>query len=125
MVAPAVARAGAARKAASARKGAGVRASAAKPAGGSPPAPQAADQLLNRLRPAPAQIGNVGRSAGAAARSLTLRPPRRLSANDASGFAFGLIVYAIALAGIKHGPAGVRGWIAAKFINQPMSRGPS
>lgn len=64
----------------------------------------------------------IGSELGAAGRSLTLKPPSRLTAADASGFAFGLIAYAIALSGIKYGPAGVRGWISAKFVNKPMTR---
>lgn len=141
MIAPAVAaRAGAGKaaaskattsKAAAAKAGgrarAGAKGSAAVPAGGPPPAsqtPQMANEILSKAAPAKLAKagGQVAGELGDAARSLTLTPPSRLSAKDASGFAFGLIAYAIVLAGIKYGPAGVRGWISAKFVNKPMTR---
>lgn len=85
------------------------------PAGGPPPAPQAADALLGSIE-APAR--KAGKSAAAAVKSATLKPPRRLSVKDASGFAFGLVLYALALSAIKYGAAGPKGWLSAKFVNK-------
>lgn len=65
-------------------------------------------------------VKNAGKSAGDAFKSATLKPPKRLSARDASGFLFGLVLYAIALSGIKYGVDGPKGWLSAKFLNKPM-----
>lgn len=51
--------------------------------------------------------------------SPTLHAPRRLSVADGSGFALGLVLYALGVNYLRHGPAGVRGWMAAKFLNRP------
>lgn len=81
-------------------------------------APKQADALLSDL---PGQIKTLGSDA---ANKVTLTPPKKLSAGDASGFAFGLIAYALFINYIRYGPAGVRGWIAAKFINKPLLQEP-
>lgn len=39
--------------------------------------------------------------------------------SDGSGFLLGLIGYALVLNYIRGGPAAVRGWFAAKFMNKP------
>lgn len=62
----------------------------------------------------------AGKSAGDAFKSATLTPPRRLTAKDTSGFLFGLVLYAVALSGIKYGVDGPKGWLSAKFLNKPM-----
>lgn len=49
----------------------------------------------------------------------TLRPPRRPSIADGSGFALGLLLYALGMNYLRHGRAGVKGWLRAKFLNQP------
>lgn len=50
----------------------------------------------------------------------TLRPPSKLSTADGSGFALGLILYALGLNAIRYGWPGVTGWLSAKFLNKPM-----
>ena len=39
--------------------------------------------------------------------------------SDGSGFLLGLFVYALGLAYLRYGAAGVKGWLAAKFLNNP------
>lgn len=48
--------------------------------------------------------------------SSWLAPP---SLTDGSGFLLGLFAYALALAYLHYGPAGVTGWLDAKFLNNP------
>lgn len=140
MIAAPVAEAAAGRAAAgTAAKKAGTRKAAAKkaakkpaaagPAGGPPPPPEqaagngASGNVLDSLKPPGTdQAKQLGSSAVDALKSATLTPPKSLNARDASGFAFGLVLYAVALASIKYGPAGARGWIAAKFLNKPMTK---
>lgn len=110
----------AATKKTAARKAGAPRKAAAGTAGVVPPPPeQAADQLLSGITPGVKKVSDV---TGDAARSLTLTPPKRLSVGDSSGFLFGLVIYALALNGIKHGPPGIKGWLAAKFLNKPMPK---
>lgn len=106
---------------------AGKAATGGRPSGSAPApvpvdpqqaAPQQAADLLGNL---PGQLRTLGSDA---ANKVTLTPPRKLSAGDASGFAFGLIAYALFINYIRYGPAGVRGWIAAKFINKPLQEPP-
>lgn len=53
----------------------------------------------------------------------TLRAPSKLSTADGSGFALGLILYALGLNAIRYGWPGVTGWLSAKFVNKPMGGG--
>jgi hypothetical protein len=50
--------------------------------------------------------------------SLTLTPPRRLNGGDLAGFVGGLVAYTLVLNYIRFGPAGVKGWLSAKFFNR-------
>lgn len=34
---------------------------------------------------------------------------------------FGLFLYVLALNYVRHGPEGVKGWLAAKFLNKPWT----
>jgi hypothetical protein len=52
--------------------------------------------------------------------SPTLSPPRR--PRNAGGFLAGLALYITAITYIRYGPTGWKGWLAAKFINQPMTK---
>lgn len=52
---------------------------------------------------------------------VSLTPPRRPSAGDLGGFFAGLVLYALALNYIRFGPAGVKGWLGAKFVNRPAT----
>lgn len=54
------------------------------------------------------QAGAAGASAG------------RL-ANDGAGFLLGLFAYALLANYLRHGIPGVKGWLAAKFLNQPSA----
>lgn len=58
-------------------------------------------------------------SSGGPGWAPTLRPPRRPSIADGSGFALGMVLYALGLNYLRHGRAGVKGWLRAKFLNQP------
>lgn len=57
----------------------------------------------------------MGRAAG----QISLTPPRRLDGGDVGGFLVGLGLYVLALQYIRHGPAGPKAWLKAKFINEP------
>lgn len=128
---PAVANATAGR--AVAKKKAAKKAPAKKPAAGRRPAPpkqppappdplqEAPKQANDLLSELPGQLKTLGSDA---ANRITLTPPKKLSAGDASGFAFGLIAYALFINYLKYGPSGVRGWIAAKFVNKPLQEPP-
>jgi hypothetical protein len=52
------------------------------------------------------------------------RTPRQAKAHTVAGGLLGLVFYAMFINGIRTGPAGVTGWLKAKFLNQPM-QGPS
>lgn len=41
--------------------------------------------------------------------------------DDGAGFLLGLIGYALVLAYLRNGPAGVKGWMRAKFLNEPTA----
>ena len=47
------------------------------------------------------------------------RPPTR--AADAGGFLSGLALYTVVVIYVRYGAAGWKGWLKAKFLNQPMS----
>ena len=55
--------------------------------------------------------------------NLTLTPPKNLNGGDVAGFLFGLGLYALALNFLRYGPAGVTGWLGAKFLNRPADLG--
>lgn len=42
---------------------------------------------------------------------------------EAGGFALGLLAWALAVNYLRYGPAGVKGWVAAKFANRPFAPG--
>lgn len=50
----------------------------------------------------------------------TLKPPRRLSGGDVAGFGLGLFCYVLFINYLTYGPAGVKGWLSAKFLNKPL-----
>lgn len=52
-------------------------------------------------------------------RGLTLTPPKRITASDGAGFLGGLLIYVLALNYLRFGRDGVKGWLAAKFVNRP------
>lgn len=72
-----------------------------------------------------------GRAASSSRRVRQARPTnilrgRRVVAGgsapqEGAGLLLGLILYALASSYIRYGPAGVRGWFAAKFINKPFA----
>jgi hypothetical protein len=84
-----------------------------------PPTPeQTAQQADGLLTGTADSLKTLGKDA---ADKVTLTPPRRLTAGDASGFAAGLVLYCLFINYLKYGPKGVRGWISAKFINKPLT----
>jgi hypothetical protein len=71
-----------------------------------------------------ARSGGIGAKAKAGGLDVgrpSLRFPSKLDAGDASGFAFGLLLYVLALQFIKYGPSGPTAWLRAKFLNQPQA----
>lgn len=51
----------------------------------------------------------------------TLSPPRGASgwsSADGAGFLLGLVAFALGTSYLRYGPAGVRGWFSAKFVNK-------
>ncbi|MGW3926011.1 hypothetical protein [Streptomyces sp. NPDC005093] len=53
--------------------------------------------------------------------SPTLRPPRQ--GRNLGGLLTGLALYVVASTYIRYGPAGWKGWLRAKFLNQPWDDG--
>jgi hypothetical protein len=51
--------------------------------------------------------------------SSPARPPRRLA--DTGSFLAGLALYTVAVTYVRYGPEGWKGWLRAKFLNQPMT----
>ncbi len=96
--------------------------------GDEPPAPRSAGGSGTRPRPTratgPGRRSRSGRPTltGPGRRSRsgrpTLTPPRRLSIDDGTGFALGMLLYVLGLNYLRHGPAGVKGWLSAKFLNR-------
>lgn len=41
------------------------------------------------------------------------------AAEEGAGVLLGLVLYALLLSYVRYGPDGVRGWVAAKFLNKP------
>lgn len=70
--------------------------------------------------PAPSKPSKAASSSSTKGPSLpspSLSPPR--SPGEAGGFVLGLFLYVLALAWVRHGMAGVTGWVSAKFLNRP------
>lgn len=42
-------------------------------------------------------------------------------ANDGAGVLLGFVAYALLVNWLRHGPAGTKGWLAAKFLNRPAA----
>ncbi len=81
------------------------------------------DQLLADdpgRRPPGSSTARPAASPPAAGRAPTvaLRLP-----GEAGGAALGLLAWALAVNYLRYGPAGVRGWIGAKFANRPFTPG--
>jgi hypothetical protein len=53
--------------------------------------------------------------------SPTLRPPRQ--GRNVGGLLTGLALYVVASTYIRYGPEGWKGWLRAKFLNQPWDKG--
>jgi hypothetical protein len=68
----------------------------------------------------PGARGSGGRGAKWASGSWrpTLTPPRRV--HDAGGLLVGMALYTVTITYLRYGPAGWKGWLAAKFLNRPM-----
>ncbi len=58
-------------------------------------------------------------------RSLKPTSPASLPSrwSDAGGFITGIALYTVVIIYVRHGPAGWKGWLKAKFLNQPMTDG--
>lgn len=116
------------RDAASAADAAGMPASI-NPAGGAappaatPPAGGPSGKGGGRAKPGPRSggLGGALKAGGLDVGKPTLKLPGKPSAGDVSGFAFGLLLYVLALSYIKYGKDGPRAWLAAKFLNKPMT----
>lgn len=76
-----------------------------------------------------AEIKAAGKAAGKASAaylsrgswSPTLRPPRQ--GRNLGGLLTGLALYVVVSTYIRYGPDGWKGWLRAKFLNQPWDDG--
>jgi len=50
---------------------------------------------------------------------VTLTPPKSFSGGDLGGFLAGLVLYTLGLNFLRYGVDGPKGWIRAKFLNEP------
>lgn len=66
--------------------------------------------------------GNRFRELGPGWGSFKPTSPARLPTRvqDAGGFLTGLALYTVVIIYVRYGPEGWKGWLAAKFLNQPM-----
>lgn len=80
------------------------------------------DQLLadDPGIPPPGSSARPAAAPPAAGRAPTVR--LRLP-GEAGGAALGLLAWALAVNYLRYGPAGVKGWVAAKFGNRPFTPG--
>jgi hypothetical protein len=97
----------------------GAAATAASSAPASPVSPAPTPGKSAAGKPA---AGRGGRGGGRASMPApTLTPPKSLtSGRDLSGFALGLVLYALSVAYLRYGPSGPKSWMKAKFLNKPM-----
>jgi hypothetical protein len=77
--------------------------------------------------PAPAKAGKPAGGRGSKAGGLkgavptpTLKPPRSVKGKDVGGFALGLVLHALVVSYIRYGKDGPKGWLKAKFLNDPI-----
>lgn len=80
--------------------------------------------------PAPPAAVPAGKPAAAGGPSLadvakavptpTLKPPKSVTSKDMGGFALGLVIHALVVSYIRYGKAGPKGWLKAKFLNDPI-----
>lgn len=86
-----------------------------------PSAPAAA-----KATPAAAKAGKPAAGRGSIRKAVsavptpTLKPPRSVKAADMGGFALGLVLQALIVSYIRYGKAGPKGWLKAKFLNDPI-----
>lgn len=89
------------------------------------PAPQPAAKPRGRTpgpttpAPAPSSPGPTGPSITLPQLPTPTLSPPKLSGGDWGGFAAGLLAYVLFLNYLRFGPAGVKGWFRAKFLNDP------
>jgi hypothetical protein len=85
--------------------------------GGGPAAPAS---------PAPAKAGKPAGGRGSKGGGFgsvptpTLKPPRSVKGKDVGGFALGLVLHALVVSYIRYGKDGPKGWLKAKFLNDPI-----
>ena len=80
--------------------------------------------------PAPAKAGKPAGGRGSKSGGLkgavgavptpTLKPPRSVKGKDVGGFALGLVLHALVVSYIRYGKDGPKGWLKAKFLNDPI-----
>lgn len=64
--------------------------------------------------------GGRGGKGGSSMPGPRFIPPRSAKASDWGGFAFGLVLHALVMSYIRYGKEGPKGWLKAKFLNQPI-----
>lgn len=93
------------------------------PKGGAPtsaPSPGARPWQTGPRKGKAAKGPSVGATVGGIPRP-TLRPPRTpVGGKDWAGFGLGLVLHALIVSYIRYGKAGPKGWLSAKFLNQPI-----
>lgn len=87
--------------------------------GAAPKAAPSAPAAAKASKPAAGRASKL-RSVAGAVPTPTLTPPKKLKAGDMGGFAFGLLLYALAVSYIRYGAKGPTGWLSAKFLNKPI-----
>ncbi len=74
-------------------------------------------------RAARGRTGGPGRTPSARPRGKSKsswpHPTLTPAVSDGTGFALGMVLYALGLNYLRYGPAGVKGWLSAKFFNKP------
>lgn len=82
-------------------------------------APAADEEDEPGAGPSPPPSASTGPGWKAFRPTSPARPPTR--AADAGGFLSGLALYTVVVIYVRYGAAGWKGWLKAKFLNQPMS----
>jgi hypothetical protein len=87
--------------------------------GSAPARPPAAPQTAAQPQQQAAQKAATGQQTAAPQGTLARRYAARPKGADGAGAVLALFAYPLLINALKGGPAQAKGWVAAKFINQP------